>query len=79
MPGLRVRLGVFVYGEESLLVARRVCGHVALVCASGDRRKKCSLCDMMCEVHGLPARRIKSGCFPLTMSTVNNCWSSRSV
>ena len=30
-------------------------------------------------MHSFPARPIKSGCFPLTMSTANNCWSSLSV
>ena len=41
-----------------------VCGRVVPVCASGDRRRNVA-CVMGCaEVHGLPARQIKSGWFP---------------
>ena len=32
------------------------------------------VCVTYCAgVRGLPARPIKSGCFPLTLSTINNC------
>ena len=49
---------------------------VELLCAVGDQRKNV-VCETCCaKVRGLPARRIKSGCFPLTMSTVNNYWFS---
>ena len=52
---------------ESSLVARRVYRRIALVCASGEN----VVCVTWCaEMRGLPARPIKSWCFPLTMSTV---------
>ena len=78
---LRVRLRVFVSGRGSSLVARRMwsCGRYAPVCASGDRRRNVVCVAWCAEVRSLPARPIKSGCFPLTMSTANNCWSSLSV
>ena len=57
VPGLRVRLRVFVSGRESLLVLCQVqmCG-VAL--SERWPKGRCSLCDVLCEVHGL---RIKRG------------------
>ena len=66
---------MFVSGRESSLVLRRV----ELLCAGGDRRENVVCVAWCAEVRSFPARPIKSGCFPLAMATVNNCWSSLSV
>ena len=40
-----------------------MCSRVALVCASGDRRKNVVCVTWCAKVRGLPARPIKSGWF----------------
>ena len=55
------------------------CRRVEFLYAGGDRRENIVCVACCAEVRSFPARPIKSGCFPLTMSTVNNCWSSLSV
>ena len=79
VPGLRVRLGVFVSGKESSLVARRV--WTCCACrANGDRRRNVA-CVLGCaEVRGLPARQIKSGWFPADdVDCSTTAWSIVSV
>ena len=44
--------------------------------ASGDGRQNVVCVAWCADVRSFPAKPIKSGCFPLTMSTANNCWSS---
>ena len=50
MAGLRVPLGVFVSGGESLLV---LCPVQNCRCVELWLKERCSLCDVLCEVHGL--------------------------
>ena len=68
VPGLRVHLSVCVWGKSRRWYSVE-CRRVELLCA-GDGRRRDVACVIGCaEVRGLPARQIKAGGFPLTMST----------
>ena len=46
------------------------CRRVELLCAGGYRRENVVCVAWCAEVRSFPAKSIKSGCFPLTLSTV---------
>ena len=61
---------------ERVVTGSRSCVDVLRLSARVATEGRNVVCVACCaEVHGLPARAIESGCLPLTMSTVNNCYS----